>query len=476
MTSSLLAASLIIALGQSPESVSTEPAAPEGSFLQTRLSFLAGDTDFGAPDATTRFHVALDARTAELASGLRAEAGLSLFLNPVAVAGTTLQDNASFFGLRYQPSSWAPDERLAMTVFPVRANRLYMGYENPVAWARISTMTRTGLGGEPGMELRLSRRRWDAFVAAKIPSLQNGVTTERERRLMLLAGAGVNLSQAFRMEAAAANLDLGPASVPYADARERDIYTRGVSGRMMWRHGVPVGANVDLELYEGDPTFFEHFFAPDVYPGGFGAHVALEGSYVTQQLLDSESTVLEATRKQAAHAAALVTRVKWNQLRLHALAYYRTPSFMVLSQPGFFPAESALFERTEALAELSATVGADYFLQDWGLTPGFLVRVTAPATLKSPVPRPMWPLITPLIVRGNNGYSALPVGEERSPILTAKATARWDLGEVAGVLAELFYTRDPNRTTYANDDTGVATVVWDSPDIVGGNLLLQVRF
>ncbi|WP_237077525.1 hypothetical protein [Myxococcus xanthus] len=88
----------------------------------------------------------------------------------------------------------------------------------------------------------------------------------------------------------------------------------------------------------------------------------------------------------------------------------------------------------------------------------------------------MWPLITPLIVRGNNGYSALPVGEERSPILTAKATARWDLGEVAGVLAELFYTRDPNRTTYANDDTGVATVVWDSPDIVGGNLLLQVRF
>ncbi|NOJ80514.1 hypothetical protein [Myxococcus xanthus] len=476
MTSSLLAASLIIALGQSPEPVSTEPAAPEGSFLQTRLSFLAGDTDFGAPDATTRFHVALDARTAELASGLRAEAGLSLFINPVAVSGTILQDNASFFGLRYRPSSWAPDERLALTVFPVSATRLHMGYENPVAWARISSMTRSGDDGEPAVELRLSRRRWDAFVAAKLPSMQNGVTQDLERRLMLLVGAGVNLSPAFRVEARAANLDLGPGSLPYIVGSEGDIYTRGVSGRVMWRHGVPVGANVDLALYEGDPTFFERFFAPDVYPGGFGAHVALEGSYVSQQLIDSESPVPGAMRKQAAHAAALVTRFKWDQLRLHALAYYRTPSFMVLSYPGFFPTGSALFEQMEALAELSATVGADYFFQDWGLTPGFLVRVTAPATLKSMVSMPMWPRINPLIIRGTTLYSYLPEGEDRSPILTAKATARWDLGEVAGVLAELFYTRDPNQTTYADGDTGAAVVVWDSPDIVGGNLLLQVRF
>ncbi|WP_163787068.1 hypothetical protein [Myxococcus vastator] len=475
MTSSLLAASLIIALGQSPEPVSTEPAAPAAPFLQTRLSFLAGDTDFGAPDATTRFHVALDARTAELASGLHAEAAVSVFINPVAVSGAILQDNASFFGLRYRPSSWAPDERLALTVFPVSATRLYMGHENPVAWARISSLTRTGNDGEPALELRLSRRRWDAFVAAKIPSLQNGVTQELERRLMLLVGAGVNLSSALRLEAGAANLDLGPGSRPYMSVGEGDIYTRGVSGRVMWRHGAPVGANVDLALYEGDPTFFERFFAPDVYPGGFGAHVALEGSYVSQQLFDSDSTELGAMRKQAAHAAALVTRLKWDRLRLHALAYYRTPSFMVLANPGF-PLESTLYEQMESLAELSATVGADYFLQDWGLTPGFLVRVTAPATLKSLVPMPMWPRSNPLIVRGTTSYSYLPEGAERSPILTAKATARWDLGEVAGVLAELFYTRDPNQTTFADDDTGVAVVVWDSQDIVGGNLLFQVRF
>ncbi|MFP2959735.1 hypothetical protein ACLEPN_18335 [Myxococcus sp. 1LA] len=475
MMSSLIAASLIIALGQSPESVSTESTPPEDTFLQTRLSFLAGDTDFGAPDATTRFHVALDARTAELASGLRAEAAVSLFINPVAISGVTLQDNASFFGLRYRPSSWAPDERLALTVFPVGATRLYMGYENPVAWARISSMTRRGTDGEPGMELRLSRRKWDAFVAAKVPSLQNGLTSDWERRLMLLAGVGVNLSRAFRMEAEAANLDLGPAGAINTGGRESDIYTRGVSGRVLWRHGVPVGANVDLELYEGDPAFFERFFAPDVYPGGFGAHVALEGSYISQQLLDTNSVELGDVRKQTARAAALVTRFKWDRLRLHGLAYYRTPSFLVLANPGF-PLEGTLYEQMESQAELSATVGADYFFQDWGLTPGLLVRATAPASLRTRVPGDLPFYRNPLLVWGRGWISYLPEGEDRQPILTAKATARWDLGEVAGVLAELFYTRDLNRTTIADGDTGEATVVWDSPDIVGGNLLLQVRF
>ncbi|AEI68893.1 hypothetical protein [Corallococcus macrosporus] len=475
MMSSLLAASLIVALGQSPESVSTEPAPPEDDFLQTRLSFLAGDTDFGAPDANTRFHVALDARTTELASGLHAEASVSVFINPFAITGVTLEDNASSFGLRYRPSSWAPGERLALTVFPVGATRLYMGYENPVAWARISSMTRRGNDGEPGMELRLSRRRWDAFVAAKVPSLENGVTSDYERRLVLLVGAGLNLSPALRVEAEAANLDLGPAGAIKTGGRESDIYTRGVSGRVMWRHGVPVGANVDLELYEGDPAFFERFFAPDVYPGGVGAHVALEGSYISQQLLDTDSAEPGAVRNQTARAAALVTRFKWDRLRLHGLAYYRTPSFLVLANPGF-PLEGTLYEQMESLAELSATVGADYFLQDLGLTPGLLVRVTAPASLRTRVPGDLPFYRNPLLVGSRGLVSFLPEGESRQPIFTAKATARWDLGEVAGVLAELFYTRNLNRTTIADGDTGEATVVWDSPDIVGGNLLLQVRF
>ena len=474
MTPSLLATSLVLALGQTPESVSAKDSPPDDAFLQARLSFLAGDTDFNAPDATTRVHVALDARTAELTSGLRAEAGLSLFLNPNNLQGITLQDNSSFFRLRYRPSAWASTESLTLTAFPVSSTRLYMGFENPVVWGRQSTLSRRGEGGDPGLELALSRQRWDAFVAAKLPRLRNGVTSEWERKPMFLAGVGVNLTQAFRAEIKAATMDQGTAiNSPYL-RHGRNIYTRGVSGRMQWRHGVPVGTNVDLALYEGDPTFFERFFSPDIYPGGFGASISLEGSFVSQQLLYTETVETAETRKETGQAAALVARFKWDLLRLHAIAYYKTPEYLLTDVPGL-PGEQAMYDHMERTAETSATVSADYHLRDWGLTPGLLVRITTPATLTTPFARPLGYPDGRLIVHGGFRFTSIPEGAEARPVLTAKATARWDIGEVAGVLAEFFYTRDPNRPLREEDDQGAPRIVIDSPNMVGANLMLQVR-
>ncbi|AKQ64522.1 hypothetical protein A176_001434 [Myxococcus hansupus] len=473
MTPSLLAASLVLALGQTPDVVATKASPTDDAFLQARLSFLAGDTDFGAPDATTRFHVALDARTAELTSGLRAEAALSLFVNPSGFQGIAFHDNASYFRLRYHPSSWAPDENLSLTVFPVSSTRLYMGYENPVVWGRTATRTRREEGGEPGLELRLSRQRWEVFAAAKAPRMANGQTLENERRLMLLAGAGLNLTRTFRVEVEAAHFDRSPSGTPAEGTRELDLNTLGVSGRVLWRQGVPVGTNVDLALYEGDPTFFERFFAPDVYPGGFGAHLAMEGSFISQRLLDADASEPGVTRRQPAHAAALVARFKWDLLRVHALAYAKTPAFIFSDMPGY-PPGMTLRDRMQPKAERSATVGADYHLRDWGMTPGLLLRATLPASLASPFLSSGLPS-GDAIVRDVGLLSFLPEGAKAGIALTAKATARWDLGEVAGVLAEVFYTRDPNRTLFEDDVTGVARVVFDSPHAVGGNLLLQVR-
>lgn len=473
MTPSLLAASLVLALGQTPEAVATKDSSEDAALLQARLSLLAGDTDFGAPDATTRFHVALDARTAELTSGLRAEAALSLFVNASGFQGIAFQDNASYFRLRYRPSSWAPHESLSLTAFPVSSARLYMGYENPVVWGRQATLTRREEGGEPGLELRLSRQRWDAFAAAKAPRMADGLTLDRERRIMAMAGAGLNLTQAFRAELEAAHFSRSPSGPTAAGGEEHDLSTLGVSGRVQWRQGVPVGTNVDLELYEGDPTFFERFFAPDVYPGGFGAHVALEGSFVSQQLLDSDASEPGIVRRQPAHAAALVARFKWDLLRVHALAYYKTPTFIFINTPGFPPGQT-LRDWMTPKAERSATVGADYHLRDWGLTPGLLLRATLPASLASAFQGTGLPM-GHAIVRGTGQLSFVPEGEEPGLILTTKATARWDLGEVAGVLAEVFYTRDPNRTRFEDDVTGTMRVVRESPHMVGGNLLLQVR-
>lgn len=80
-----------------------------------------------------------------------------------------------------------------------------------------------------------------------------------------------------------------------------------------------------------------------------------------------------------------------------------------------------------------------------------------------------------VVLHGPNELSFLPAGEERRAVLTARATARWDVGTVAGVLGEVFFTRDPNRTTVTNDGTGTPVPTFARANEVGFNLLLQAR-
>jgi hypothetical protein len=470
MMFSHIAASLSLFLGQTPDTSTSAALAPEPP-VRARASFIASDLDFGAPDASTRLHAALEARTPELPSGLRAEALLSLFLNSGTSQGVGFQDNSSLFRLRFRPSSWAPREDLSLTVYPLTSTRLEMGFEQPVTWARQAFPVADG-GGEPALEFRLSRQRWEAYAAVKSARVANALELTAERRLALMAGAGVDVTSAFRLELEATSVDRGLAPAPATVGEELPVVARGLSGRLQWHEGAPVGPNVDLSLYSGDPTFFERFFQPEAYPGGFAATVGLEGSLVSQQL---ESPETGDEEDEFASAAALVARMKWNFLRVHALAYYRTASFIQVDVPGF-PPYTAFLEESEPRSEVSGSVGADYHLQEWGLTPGLLLRATMPAAFTNrvgPIPNLEDRVV---VLQGRNFLSFLPIGEDRKLVLTAKATLRWDLGTVAGLVGEVFYTRDPNRTLAEDDVTGTLDFVFDEPDAVGGTVLLQARF
>lgn len=470
----LFTASLSFALGQTPATTPSAGQAPAEPPVQARLSFLAGDNDFDAPDSSTWLHAALEARSPELTPGLRAEAALSFFLNATGNAqGLFFSDNSSHFGLRFRPSAWTPEEGVSLRAYPLSSTRLHLGYEHPVTWARQAYSLREQ-GGEPALALRVDRQRWNAWVAAKSARVINAKELTVERRLGVLVGGGVDVTQAFRVELKAATVDRGLAPGPAALGEELPVRARGLSGRVQWHHGAPVGPNVDLSLYEGDPAFYERFFTPETYPGGVSAVVSLEGSLASQQLEDPQREP-GTGQDVGAQAAALVARVKTGFLRVHALAYFRTVDFIQFDTPGFPPFQ-AFREDTELQSEVSATLGMDYRLEELGLTPGLLVRATLPATFKDPG------LTSPLssdrvvVLVGRNLVSILPDGVDRRPVLTVKATARWDLGRVAGVLGEVVYTRNPNRTTFRDDETGVAQPVLETPGALGANLLLQARF
>ncbi|GMT96800.1 hypothetical protein KH5H1_09190 [Corallococcus caeni] len=465
MTAPLLTLPLLLCLGQTSEPTPTEPP------FQARLSFYAFDEDIDADGSATSFHAALEGHTPELASGLRAEATLSFFLSTALTQGIALQDFGSNFRLRYRPSGWEAGEGLTVAVHPITTPRLYMGFTWPVTWERVAFPRRGG--NESALELRLSRRRWDAFVALKSANVLDDLRLDFSRRYALLAGGFLDVTPELRLAVKGTVMNRGQVPGAAPQGVELHVPVRGASLGALWHRGEPVGNNVDLTLYTGDPTFFERFFQPEAYPGGFGASVSLEGSLVSQGLLDPETAPPQG-RTQTSGAGALEARVKQGFWRAHALAYVRTPGFIQVDVPGFPPYQD-FRSGAETRAEVSGTLSSDYHLQAWGLTPGLLLRVTRPASLRNA------PLDLPgrnytAVFHGPNQLDFLPEGVDPKPMVTVKATARWDLGAVAGVLAEVSYTHDPNRTVFEDDVTGIGEPVLQPASEVGVNVLLQARF
>jgi hypothetical protein len=253
----------------------------------------------------------------------------------------------------------------------------------------------------------------------------------------------------------------------------------GVSGRVLFHQGAPIGPSVDFTLYRRDPEVYERLFAPESYPGGVSTSVSLEATHLVQTLADPK--VSGTTTEQGADALAMQARLKVDFLRVHALALYRSVSFVTSEGPGL-PPFSVFPQDGTSWPELLVSAGVDHHFPGSGLTPGFLVRAVWPAMNEGPTAifggnnPPPGVESRPVIVRGPNELSFLPEGRERQPILTAKATLRWDVGDNLSALGEAFYTRDPNRTVFREGTDGVAELVLERASSVGFAAALQARF
>ncbi|MBZ4394946.1 MULTISPECIES: hypothetical protein [unclassified Myxococcus] len=462
MSPSLLLLSLLSTVPQVSEST------PEASSWQARLSFLASDPNVDRSGSTTSWNAALDARSPELTAGLRAEAELSFFVNANNAQGVSFADNGSNFRLRYRPAAWAADESLALSVFPLSSTRVYLGSVYPVTWGR-DVFPSGDSSSEPAVELRLVRQRWAAFVALKSAELTTW-ELERARHYAVLAGGQVELAPGLRVELEGMYVDRGDSPGLANMGRELSVILRGGSARVFWSRGEPIGDNVDLSLFRGDPTFFERFFTPSASSTGVSASLSLEGSLISQDLEDGDGGFGKLT--ETSQAAALDGRLRLGAWRFHALTWFRTASFLQMDGPGF-PPFMAFPRDADPRVEVSGSLGVDYHLPDWGLTPGLLARVSLPAAFSS---AEALGVDRVFIVQGRNQFQVLPVGEDRARVLTLKATARWDLGRVAGVVGEISYVNDPNQTEFRDDVTGVAQPVFIKASAWGATVMLQARF
>jgi len=71
----------------------------------------------------------------------------------------------------------------------------------------------------------------------------------------------------------------------------------------------------------------------------------------------------------------------------------------------------------------------------------------------------------------------LPADQDEGLVWTVKTSLRWDYAEILALVAELYYSRDPNRVRYLTDFNGLNLYsTFLDEDVLGLNLMAQARF
>ena len=491
-----------------------------GDFIDTRVTFALansnvfvkpGDTTpsepgtgFGAARQNTQFYdnfntrytgfetlsnISLYKMSPSFFNGFTAEAALNIVVSVQPTGQVLLFDNASFVKLNYKPAGWGAKEDISFTGFPVSADRFRLGYAWKLSWGGDSAFTYNQNGGlsstgrpaaVPGAKLQITRDRWYAFVGMKTGLLLNNLSNVQERQYGVLAGGGVDLLPGrVRLEANGGYFSRG--IVPSLAQSGVRAPVNALGGSMQLSvFSDSILPSLDMRLYKNDPDITQRFFTPERYPGGFSYQLSLEGSGLAQTLVNPDK--FAATKIQPAAAVALQARFKLDFWRFYALGLMRTLSFIQFDVPGLPPFVDFVNGST-VRPELWAAIGGDRFIPNAHLTIGLILGIQNPASVSAPRfdfggSNPPSGLTGPrtVVVRDVNTFAILPFGEKVLPIFSVKATARWDVSDYFAVLGEVFYNRDDNRVTFLDSEANIATPVFQQPNQLGFNVVVQARF
>lgn len=421
-------------------------------------------------------------------AGLTAEAALAVTVTLSQLnsdASKWFSDTSSYVRLHWTPAGWdAKTAGLNLTLFPVSADRFRLGFAYKVSWGGSPIFAKKG--NVPGLRLQFTAGPVYAFLGLKTtlqayPAPPNN-NIEEETYYGTLAGAGIDVLPTLRFEVNGGYFTQGKFEFP--DVIGTPVRAAGVSAQAVYHLGEPVPISLDFKLYKNLPDAAEVYFKPEPYPGGVSLVAIVEGSYLAHNLKDPGAP--GGTRIQSAYAVALQGRVKSDFARLHLLALKRSLSFIQFNVPGFppfldFPAG------TQVDDEQFFAVGADYYVAPAHLTVGILGGFQRPASFTGDLrasglcgnnPPPGCEGSRTVVIRDENLFSILPSGLGAVNIFSVKGTVRWDIADFMAFIGELYYTRDENRFTFAEDVTGVNVYepVSELPAALGFNAAVQARF
>lgn len=502
-------------------------------FVDTRLTWTLGDDDFLHPtgeaiplspnfsigdrpqyrlffdNLNSRFsgrenvsHLVLYGKMPGYIENLETDAALVMRVNMTSLASqsnnvnSVLEDAGSYLRVFYKTGG---DEQKAegasLVLYPIDTDRFRLGYLYDISWggtnARINQSIFPRLqGSAPGAKLQYDGKGFYAFGGFKTASIVEvqrrivesgsgeGATTDTvrvaETNYGFLGGLGLDVTDGFRLDGGAGYFQQGRFEEP--DVLGERVYTFGFSGRVVLHDGMPVPRSADFALYRNDPNAPTELFRPEQYEAGkFAWAIAAEGSQLHQNLKDFDRP--GATDIQLARAAALQANLKYGFLRTSVSAIYRDLPYVLRNQPSFIPFQT-IPDQAKTEDETFFAVSTDYFIESARLTPGFGAGLQMPATFRSEsVDLFGQDTSRTIVVREQGNLAFLPVGEQRVPILQARASLKWDLSPMMSAVTWLQYRRDNNATRLELDPSGTVLLRrFISPNFVGYGLAMQARF
>ncbi len=405
---------------------------------------------------------------------------------------------------------------LALTAFPLNADRMRLGYSYRISWGGSPIFFKfnpdlpvgaapfvTNTNPAPGAKLQLSGERYYAYFGFKTSQLLNRNPDINEQVAVygLLGGLGVDaIVNHLRIEANGGYFDrgtnplffgtsVGPMGMTFTDY---PVSSFGATIQVAAFDGLSPTQSADFALYRNDPLISaSRYFARPNYGPGFHWLASGEFTYAGTTLQDVDRPA--STKIQNAFAGDINLRAQIGRLRIKADFETRSLQYILINQPSLVPYQD-FPKASDAQPELFGSIGADYFIERIGLTLGVTAGLEQPATFTPPKNTIlMGPLMgntggtlstsSRIVVRNEGDFSILPpadavTGKQVSavPIGAVKAEIREDFLEWFAAILQVYYQNDGNQTHLVKSPDGTSIRTFNQANQIGFNLTLQARY
>lgn len=474
-------------LAATGQRVPVSPLPRIGDRAQYQLFFDALNSRFAGRENLT--HLAMYARAPGFIPRINTEAGLVIRFDIGQLSTNSgnlnqaLYDAGTYLRLSYNLTPGTPADQFAITFFPFDTDRFRLGYLWDLSWGGNSVFPRR-VGPAPGVKVSFDLgglSLWAGFKTAGIVVPLEVITSSRDVEIVRvdetqfagLFGLGYRASDLFRFDLSGGWFGQGRFDFP--GVRGQQVYVFGGSARLLLSQGINSTQSLDMQLYRNDPTTPFVAFRPETYtPGRTLWALSAEATALFQNLANINSP--GATAIQPGIAGAVQGRLKQGYFGASLTALYRDVPFLLRDVPSFIPFQTLPSDAT-VTPELFFAGQIDYALTRAHLVPSMILGVQLPATFRSTVQEGALQSDRTLVIRRAGNFSILPPGERSVPIISARASLRWDISTIMAGIVWVQYVLDQNSTLLQVDASGSRQVrIFQAANQLGFGVTAQARF